>query len=65
MSKLPRPMNLTTTKAPRLVRILRWGAVAAFLALAAPQQAQTLINVDFGVGNASLKPDRRDRDGYQ
>ena len=55
MSKLFKAMNLTTTKATRLTRVLRWGAVAAFLALAAAPQAQTLINVDFGVGTASLK----------
>src|ERR1039458_466170 len=48
-------MNLTSTKATGLTRALRWGAVAAFLALAASPQAQTLINVDFGVGTASLK----------
>ncbi|MCX6921938.1 MAG: hypothetical protein NT154_01775, partial [Verrucomicrobia bacterium] len=36
-------------------RALRWGAVAAFVVLAAPMQAQTLINVDFGVGMASSK----------
>src|SRR5208283_1882004 len=30
-------------------------ALAAFLALAAPLPAQTLINVDLGVGDASLK----------
>jgi len=55
MSKLFRSMNLTTTKATRLTCPLRWSAVAAFLALAATQQAQTLINVDFGVGTSSLK----------
>src|ERR1035441_6764886 len=48
-------MNLTSTKATGLTRALWWGAVAAFLALAASPQAQTLINVDFGVGTASLK----------
>src|ERR1017187_8779720 len=48
-------MNLTTTKATELTRVLRWGAAAAFLALTASLQAQTLINVDFGVGTASLK----------
>ena len=55
MSKLFKPMNLTTTRSTALTRSLRWGAVAAFLALAAQPQAQTLINVDFGVGTASLK----------
>src|ERR1035437_5818893 len=55
MLTLSKPMNLTPTKAKGLTRVLRWGAVAAFLALAATPQAQTLINVDFGVGTASLK----------
>ena len=34
---------------------MHWGVVAGLVALAAPLQAQTLINVDFGVGTASLK----------
>ena len=55
MLPLSKPMNLTTTKATGLARALWWGAVAAFLALAASPQAQTLINVDFGIGTASLK----------
>ena len=38
-----------------LKRVLRCGALAACLALAALSQAQTLVNVDFGVGTASLK----------
>ena len=32
-----------------------WWALAALVALATPLEAQTLINVDFGVGTASLK----------
>ena len=44
-----------TTLARCRARLLRWGVVAGLVALAAPLQAQTLINVDFGVGTASLK----------
>ena len=36
-------------------RVSGLGAVAALVVLAAPLGAQTLINVDFGVGTASLK----------
>ena len=87
MSKLFKPMFLTTTKmtglqtinragrassrlealsgnwtpsdaspllSPCLRRLLWWSAVA-FAALAVPLRAQTLFNVDFGVGTASLK----------
>ena len=54
MLKLSKPMNPTTTITTGL-RALRWAALAAFLALAASLPAQTLINVDFGVGDASLK----------
>jgi hypothetical protein len=36
-------------------KVTSWGVVAALVALAAPLRAQTLINVDFGVGTASQK----------
>jgi len=55
MLNLSKFMNLTTIKTTALTRAVQWGAVAAFLALAATPQAQTLINVDFGVGAVSLK----------
>jgi len=48
-------MIQTTTKAIRHTSAQRWGVVAALVALAAPLQAQTLINVDLGVGTASQK----------
>ena len=50
-------MNPITIKARKFTQHLRVGAAAAFVALAltAPVQAQTLINVDFGVGTASLE----------
>ena len=68
MSNLLRPMNLKLIKERNLTNSLRWTAVGACLALAlsARVQAQTLINVDFGVGTASLKTgDGRRRHGHQ
>src|ERR1035438_7979571 len=57
MSNLLRPMNLKLIKERIPTNTMRWAALAACLALAlsARVQAQTLINVDFGVGTASLK----------
>ena len=66
MLELFRLMIPTTTKAIRHTGALRWGAVGALVALAAPLQGQTLINVDFGVGTASLKTGMAaTRDGHQ
>ena len=50
-------MNLTLIKERISTKTVRWAALAACLALSLPAriQAQTLINVDFGVGTASLK----------
>jgi hypothetical protein len=45
----------TTTKAIRHTSAQRWGVAAALVALTAAVQAQTLVNVDFGVGTASQK----------
>lgn len=55
MSNILRPMSLTMTNERKFSNLMRNGALAACVALAATVQGQTLINVDFGVGNASLK----------
>jgi prepilin-type processing-associated H-X9-DG protein len=64
-SNLLRPMNAITTRHADLTSAThqpipggqRWGVMVAFAALLAalPLQAQTLLNVDFGVGTASSK----------
>jgi len=48
-------MILTMTNEMKFSNMLRSGALAACVALAATVQGQTLINVDFGVGNVSLR----------
>jgi type II secretory pathway pseudopilin PulG len=46
---------MKTTLSPNFAHLVRCGALAAFLTAAASLPAQTLINVDFGVGSASSK----------